>query len=449
LSYEKSCNPSVVGSISTFEKYQLENKLFLQSLTDYISHNNFLAIEDLLRNYFLKFHTERDLLVSLSQFFKNEVGNFRLAQLCAEIHLDVVKKINSVGVGFYGLPKVCEDLPTTNFFELVDTLISVKILLKLGVLKNKPVLLSKNVDKLTVDYLSECFDLASDSNSISLASEIRHLSPFNLHFFQASNTIFGSNDVFFNFIYPEMFNQNIDIEVLKPFANNLNYSRGALDYLNKNQLLFEERYVVLYLDNNIFVNFSDDKKRKQKIETDYNVLIKWFLSKDFKVVFFGASGLFSDFSDPRFIDVTIADITIDTQLLLLMKASFYVGSCSSFYKYCNSIGVPSLLTQAFPMEIRGNTLANCYQYVYENTSEPVNISELKKLNLVYLNSKKAFNKNGVHVRYPSSEEIVQSGEVMLDYLKHGEIYKLNLTKDSYLDALGIRGHLTAQSLNYL
>jgi hypothetical protein len=101
--------------LSALESYSLQAQEFNRSLGFYLKKEEMNSVKRLIKSYFWKHPVEREMLVSLSHLFLNELGQLELAQFCSRLHIDIVNDISQFGVKYYNLPRVVEKLPAANF----------------------------------------------------------------------------------------------------------------------------------------------------------------------------------------------------------------------------------------------------------------------------------------------------------------------------------------------
>ena len=428
----------------SFKEIEFTKKNIILFFNDYYCLNEIEKAFELLELYVSQnpnFLTKK-LLFSLYCYFTNKVGDTSVAKRISLIYSELTMILTDFGKSAYGLPPVVEDRHFLfRIGEFINQTASVQGAIKLGVIKEKPVLVIPKKPKISntgfLPYIMETFEVVTNPEQGSHYESVLPLSPYSSVFHKFNDELWGCHDETRNKL-----NKILKKENMGPIFFDLKDETTdiALKYLKKHSFSKKEEFVVFHCreGGSEYDGYQNDDRNYDPY--DFIPAIKYILSQGLKVIRIGNNRMKPMEEIKGLLDLSQDDRPGEVDIFLCAKARFYLGNPSG----------PHSLAYYFKTNVALVGLPN-WTYGYSgiftalqpmrdtDTRKNLNFKERAERGILEIESPKPLtNKKVMQVRL-SSAEILLFVKEMFEFMSNGQILKENNLLYDRKEFFGVAG----------
>ena len=412
----------------------------LTYLADFLlQETQFVKFIKLLKQRVYERPYQKDLLWSYYMIAMTKYGSAKLGNEILELIIELNNDIASSCNKHLQLPRIIES-PwfSKRIGEMLDQTSCVKQMLQLKLLTSKPVLcMSKDSirscsNKAFIPYLSDAFQVISNSNDVEDMERLARVSPISFFGFKLPNRIVGHSDKIINELVPLCKKMNIN---LPNFTMLPKTEEIAAEYLTRNNFVNgSEKFVVMHIRERGYFDGPQHSLRNG-YPSQYIPAINWLSSQGIKTIRIGHKHMTTIPRTKGLIDLTYVNYPPEVDIFLNARALFYFGCKSGPFSLADNFGTPTLAIDVVPYMSRANSLTHFLKFIDLNTNKICSFFELERRVGPEISAPDRYQSFGFQASHASKDDILNCvQEIALNLNSIINCSDGNLTSDKKHDS---------------
>ncbi|MDA9190439.1 TIGR04372 family glycosyltransferase [Alphaproteobacteria bacterium] len=372
------------------------------------------ALKD-LSEFIENYPTQRPILDQLYAAMLNEIGSTKHANYISKLIIKIDNKLLKMGRDHLNLPPISYYQFKNRVGEMITQTAATNYLLKLEIIKKKPVLPIPDLKYLAnsafLPYLNDNFSVLMPGDEATFYSNLARSSPFNSCHIRWDPSIQGHYSSTAKFVRKKLKLSKTETVAFKLKSETASVAEQFLKHFDLNK---DDKFVTLHFREEGYYDSVQHPWRNSNINKHIDA-IKVLLKQGIKVVRIGHPRMTKIPEISGLIDLTRIKRPPEVDIFLCAACMFFYGNPSGPCDFAYEFGTPMLFSGVFPYaHARPNSLNQITPLKNTATNKILSLKEIFDEDLSNVFSPIPYNRKKIEICQISADENTRVVNEMLN-----------------------------------